>query len=135
MPVDWKDGQDVVLLALVSTNPSITGWRPNAWQDTLGSLDRDLNALLSDPEPTLASLVLIVHAPLIEPFLVSAFPVILTSIQCNIGLDSSLVTLLRVLCVTQTPQTELPAHIIVSLTVLRSSPIFAVHTRTRPHDI
>ncbi len=85
-------------------------------------MDRDLNALLSDPEPTLASLVLIVHAPpLIEPkvpFLVSAFPVILTSIQSNIGLDSSLATLLRVLCVTQTPLTELPAHIIISLTAL-----------------
>lgn len=111
IPGDWKDGQDVVLLAL----------------DASGSLGRPL---LSSPNLNLASLVLIAHAlppndPNI-PFLVSAFPVILTSIQSNIALDASLATLLKVLCITPPPQAELPTHIIISLTTLLPS-LCSVH--------
>ena len=55
------------------------------------------------------------------PLLVSVFPVILTSIQLNKGLDASLATLLKVLCVTPPPLAELPAHIIIPLTTLLPS--------------
>jgi hypothetical protein len=70
-------------------------------------------------------LVLIAHAlPPNDPdvpLLVSVFPVILTSIQLNKGLDASLATLLKVLCVTPPPLAELPAHIIIPLTTLLPS--------------
>jgi len=106
VPADWKDGQDVVLLA----------------SDAFGSLGRPS---LSNSNPNLASLVLIAHAlPPNDPdvpLLVSAFPVILTSIQLNKGLDASLATLLKVLCVAPSPLAELPAHIIISLTTLLPS--------------
>ncbi|KAH9038573.1 hypothetical protein EDB85DRAFT_2189476, partial [Lactarius pseudohatsudake] len=103
IPGDWKDGQDVVLLAV----------------EAFGTLGRPL---LSDPKPNLASLVVIAHTPAPNdpnvPLLVSAFPAILTSIQSNIALDASLAILLKVLCVTPP---ELPAHIIIPLTTLLPS--------------
>ncbi|KAH8984949.1 hypothetical protein EDB92DRAFT_1802815, partial [Lactarius akahatsu] len=106
IPGDWKDGQDVVLLAV----------------EAFGTLGRHL---LFDPKPNLASLVVIAHTlapndPNV-PLLVSAFPAILTSIQSNIALDASLAILLKVLCVTPPPQAELPAHIIIPLTTFLPS--------------
>ncbi|KAI9444189.1 hypothetical protein H4582DRAFT_1919943 [Lactarius indigo] len=103
IPGDWKDGQDVVLLAV----------------GAFGTLGRPL---LSDPNPNLASLVLIAHAlapndPNV-PLLVSAFPAILTSIQSNIALDASLAILLKV--------PELPGHIIIPLTTFLPS-LCSVH--------
>ncbi|KAH9000877.1 hypothetical protein EDB86DRAFT_2801797, partial [Lactarius hatsudake] len=111
IPGDWKDGQDVVLLAV----------------EAFGTLGRPL---LSDPKPNLASLVVIAHTPAPNdpnvPLLVSAFPAILTSIQSNIALDASLAILLKVLCVTPPPQAELPAHIIIPLTTFLPS-LCSVH--------
>ncbi|KAH9059615.1 hypothetical protein EDB87DRAFT_1621951, partial [Lactarius vividus] len=106
IPGDWKEGQDVVLLAV----------------ESFGTLGRPL---LSDPNPNLASLVVIAHTlppndPNV-PLLVSVFPAILTSIQSNIVLGASLAILLKVLCVTPPLQAELPAHIIIPLTTLLPS--------------
>ena len=121
-PGDWKDGQDAVLLALVSILSGSTNRDSNIYQVAFGSLGRPV---LSNPDLNLASLVLIAHAPCPNdpnvPLLISVFPVILTSIQLNVALDASLAILLKVLCVTSPPQAELPAHITFSLTTLLPS--------------
>jgi len=66
--------------------------------------------------------VLIAHAAPSEylniPFLVSFFPIILTSLQANVALDATLAILLKVLCPALPPQTELPPDIIIPLTTI-----------------
>lgn len=89
-------------------------------QDAYSNLGSGLETLRS--KPSLASLVLIAHATSSEhlsvSFLVSFFPIILTSLQANVALDTTLATLLKVLCVAPLPQTELSPDIIIPLTTI-----------------
>lgn len=63
--------------------------------------------------------MLIAHEPSSEyltiPFLVSIFPLILTSLQSNVLLDASLAILLKVLCTPPLSPTKLPPDIIIPL--------------------
>lgn len=52
------------------------------------------------------------------PFLVSFFPLILTSLQSNVALDATLAVLLKVLCTGPSPQAELSPDIIIPLTTI-----------------
>ncbi|KAI0264600.1 hypothetical protein BC834DRAFT_992654 [Gloeopeniophorella convolvens] len=101
---DWQGGEEVVLLAL----------------DALSGLGRTFDMLQS--RPTLASLVLIAHAPPPNrhplPLLVSVFPLILTSLQSNVALDPSLAILLEVLCTVSPSPPDLSPDIIVPLTTV-----------------
>jgi hypothetical protein len=119
----WKDGEDALLLALVRFMTSKSNRRLNEQQDASISLGRDLDVLSS--KPSLASLVLIAHAPSSEyhtfPFLVSFFPLILTSLKSNVALDATLAILLKVLCTAPLPQAELSPDIIIPLTTILPS--------------
>jgi len=70
-------------------------------------------------------LVLIAHAPASEhltiPVLVSLFPLILTCLQSNVALDSTLAILLKVLCTAPLPQAELSPDLIIPLTTILPS--------------
>jgi hypothetical protein len=98
-------------------------------QDASSSLGSGVETLRS--KPSLASLVLLAaHAPPSEypsiPFLVSFFPIILTSLQANVALDATLATLLKALCAAPLPQTELSPDIVIPLaTVL--PPLCSAH--------
>ncbi|KAH9962263.1 hypothetical protein BC827DRAFT_1341469 [Russula dissimulans] len=112
IPQDWKDGDDAVRLALDASN----------------SLGCGLSTL--QLKPSLASLVLIAHAPASEhltiPVLESLFPIILTCLQSNVGLDSTLAVLLKVLCIAPPPQEELSSDLIIPLTTVLP-PLCSVH--------
>jgi Uncharacterised protein family, YAP/Alf4/glomulin len=66
--------------------------------------------------------VLIAHSlPLIHPtlpLLVSIFPVILASLNSNVALDATLAILIKVLCASSPPQTELSPDIVIPLTTV-----------------
>lgn len=67
--------------------------------------------------------MLVAHTPSSEyrptfPFLVSFFPLILTSLQSNVALDATLAVLLKVLCTAPSPQAELSPDIIIPLTTI-----------------
>ena len=118
---DWKDGHDSLLLALVRFWTSSSNRRLIEQQDASSSLECGPDTLQS--KPSLASLVLIAHAPPSEdgltfPFLVSFFPLILASLQSNVALDATLAVLLKVLHTAPLPQAELSPDIIVPLTTV-----------------
>ncbi|KAH9985665.1 hypothetical protein BJV74DRAFT_554635 [Russula compacta] len=100
---DWKDGEDAVLFALRASHGLGCGPRYQS-------------------KPSLASLVLIAHEPTSEyltiPFLVSIFPLILTSLQSNVLLDATLAILLKVLCTPPLSPTKLSPDIIIPLTTV-----------------
>ncbi|KAI9510194.1 hypothetical protein F5148DRAFT_977142, partial [Russula earlei] len=91
--------------------PRLSSHRP----DASGSLGCGLETLQS--KPSLASLVLIAHVPTAEhlalPVLVSLFPHILTCLQSNVALDSTLAVLLKVLA--PLPEAELSPDLVIPL--------------------
>jgi len=74
--------------------------------------------------------VLFAHAPASEhltiPVLASLFPIIMTCLQSNVGLDSTLAVLLKVLCIAPPPQEELSSDLIIPLTTVLP-PLCSVH--------
>ncbi|KAI0042820.1 hypothetical protein FA95DRAFT_1499530, partial [Auriscalpium vulgare] len=100
---DWEEGAKAVLSALEAS-------------DALG---RTFDVLHS--QPTIASLVLLAHSsPPNRPTLaglISIFPLIMTSLQSNAALDSSLAILLQVLCGPSagSPKAEVSADILIPL--------------------
>jgi len=98
-------------------------------QNASSSLGCGLDTTLRS-KPSLASLVLIAHAPASEaptlPLLVSFLALILTCLQSNVALDATLAILLKVLCTAQLPETELTPDVIIPLTTVLPS-LCSVH--------